>query len=241
MRTSLDDKAANTAQESVHQGQDPVVANKAAVDSDLMHGTTDLAHKLAQQGVGRKTAGGAQQVGGQPCSMPLLVAPLPVQAICAKQAMQKRTLNVHAILADKCHDMHMIVPVNFPMHVQEFPQAKAANDAAVDKKQDIGDSKLNSDPDKQIGVGHVDGHVVESAATGRYTAAKLHVPTLHACITRICMHMLCRGSRVVTESASRFRAWSACAHEPAQSEHQGLPPSLTTGSKACVSCRPLQA
>ena len=94
--------------------------------------------------------------------------------------------------------------------MQEFPQAKAANDAAVDKKQDIGDSKLNSDPDKQIGVGHVDGHVdghvVEPAATGRYTAAKLHVPTLHACINRVCMHMLCRDSRVVTESASRFKA-----------------------------------
>ena len=129
--------------------------------------------------------------------------------------------------------------------MQEFPQAKAANDAAVDKKQDIGDSKLNSDPDKQIGVehvdGHVDGHVVESAATGRYTAATLHVPTLHACINRVCMHMLCRGSRVVTESASSFKAWSACAHEPAQSVHQGLPPSLTAGSKACVSCRTLQA
>ncbi len=58
-RTSLDDTAAGTAQDSV---KDQVVANKATVDSDLMHGTTDLAHKLAQQGIGRKTAGGAQQV-----------------------------------------------------------------------------------------------------------------------------------------------------------------------------------
>lgn len=40
-----------------------MVAKKATVDSDLLRGTTDLAHKLAQQGIGRKTTGGAQQVG----------------------------------------------------------------------------------------------------------------------------------------------------------------------------------
>ncbi|DBA98648.1 hypothetical protein WJX77_007859 [Trebouxia sp. C0004] len=101
VRTSLDDNAASTAQDSV---KDQVVRNKATVDSDLMHGTTDLAHKLAQQGVGRKTAGGAQQ---------------------------------------------------------EASQAKAANDAAVEEKQDMTDNKLISDPDGQTGVGHVD--VVKSA------------------------------------------------------------------------------
>ncbi|KAL0032725.1 hypothetical protein WJX79_005727 [Trebouxia sp. C0005] len=102
IRTSLDDTAASTAQDSV---KDQVVANKAKVDSDLMRGTTDLAHKLAQQGVGRKTAGGSQQ---------------------------------------------------------EANQAKAANDAAVDNKQDIADNKLNSD--KQVGVGHVDVKSAEGSA-----------------------------------------------------------------------------
>ena len=49
--------------------------------------------------------------------------------------------------------------------MQEANQAKAANDAAVDNKQDIADNKLNSD--KQVGVGHVD----VKSAEGRYTAA----------------------------------------------------------------------
>ncbi len=72
--------------------------------------------------------------------------------------------------------------------MQEVTQAKAANDAAVDSKQDIADDKLNSNPDKQIGVGHVD---VVKSAEGRYTAASCRA-RLHACINRVCMRMLCR-------------------------------------------------
>lgn len=68
--------------------------------------------------------------------------------------------------------------------MQEAIQVKAANDAAVDNKQDIVGSKLDLGSDKQIGVGHVDG--VKSAA-GRYTAATgmhgkiacLHKQNLH--------------------------------------------------------------
>ncbi len=76
----------------------------------------------------------------------------------------------------------------FLLHMQEISQAKAANDADVENKQDIVGSKLDLDSDKQIGVGHVD--VVKSAA-GRYTAASCRA-RLHACINRVCMHMLCR-------------------------------------------------
>jgi len=70
------------------------------------------------------------------------------------------------------------------LHMQEASQAKAANDAAVNNKQDIADGKLTSDSDTQIGIGHVD--VVKSAAAGRYTAAvagqgcMLHRQSLHA-------------------------------------------------------------
>jgi len=78
-----------------------VVANKATVDSDLMHGTTDLAHKLAQQGVGRKTAGGAQQVGLHAVYHYLLVS----SSLAAQQGVGRKTVGgaqqvgLHAV----CH------------------------------------------------------------------------------------------------------------------------------------------
>ena len=84
IRTSLDKTAASTAQGTV---KDQVVANKATVDSDLMRGTTDLAHKLAQQGVGRKTAGGAQQVGLHALCHYLLVS----SALAAQQGVGRKT------------------------------------------------------------------------------------------------------------------------------------------------------
>ena len=88
VRTSLDDIAASTAQDAV---KDQVVANKATVDSDLMHGTTDLAHKLAQQGIGRKTAGGAQQVGLHAVCHYLLVS----SSLAAQQGVGRKTVWVH--------------------------------------------------------------------------------------------------------------------------------------------------
>ncbi len=72
--------------------------------------------------------------------------------------------------------------------MQEVTHAKAANNAAVDNKQDIADSKLNLDIDKQIGVGHVD---VVKSAEGRYTAASCRAGS-HACVNRVCMHMRSR-------------------------------------------------
>ena len=59
IQTALDKELSKPADIST---KDQVVANDAA-ESDLSHGLTILAHTLAQQGVGRKTAGGAQQVG----------------------------------------------------------------------------------------------------------------------------------------------------------------------------------
>ena len=59
IQTSLDKELSKPADIST---KDQVVVNDAA-ESDLSHGSTSLAHTLAQQGVGRETAGGAQQVG----------------------------------------------------------------------------------------------------------------------------------------------------------------------------------
>ena len=98
VRTSLDDIAASTAQDAV---KDQVVANKATVDSDLMHGTTDLAHKLAQQGIGRRTAGGAQQVGLHAVCHYLLVS----SAAAAQQGLGGKTAGgaQQVVLRTVCH------------------------------------------------------------------------------------------------------------------------------------------
>ena len=113
--------------------------------------------------------------------------------------MQRQTFNMHANLADKCYDMHNVAFFCriFLLHMQEVTHAKAVKDAAVDNKQDIADSKLTSESDMQIAVGHVD--VVQSAE-GRYTAASCRA-RLHACINRACMHMLCGFQHAVTKSA----------------------------------------
>jgi hypothetical protein len=98
VRTSLDDIAASTAQDAV---KDQVVANKATVDSDLMHGTTDLAHKLAQQGIGRRTAGGAQQVGLHAVCPDLLVS----SSLAAQQGVGRETAwgAQQVVLPKVCH------------------------------------------------------------------------------------------------------------------------------------------